>query len=216
VGPVAWRVRHDAFALAVRALRLASPQGPQTEALGALAQALALHMAYEEKELWPEYSTVAPPDGPGSMRALLRDHRLIERHLGDCAATDSLERALALAKLEGVLDHHDQREGRYVLPALEVMGLRIGLDEPTIPLAGLCPCPPVPLRRGTVSELLRGLSLDAPIEVPPVPDHPKGARLHGRLLRALEQRTGTLEARRQACVAAFDALVMLSHVAQDS
>jgi hypothetical protein len=213
--PLAWRPRHDAFAAATRALRLASPQGPAPDAVAGLAHALDVHLRYEEDVLWPLYAEVAPKDGPGSLRALHRDHRLLEGHLAEASDPDPLRRAWALARLDGVLEHHDLREATHVLPALEALGVDVDLDEPAIVHVPLAPAAPRAVADATdwPTALLR-LALGAPAQLPTVPDLPKARRAHDAYQQALASFSSRpLPAQRAAIVSAFDRALELAWMA---
>jgi len=212
---MAWRPRHDAFAEASRALRLASPQGPAFEAVASLGQALEVHATYEEGVLWPRYAEVAPPDGPGSLRALHRDHALLRGHLARAADPDPLRRAWALARLEGVLEHHDLREGTHVLPALEALGVQVDLSEPPVQLASIAPAPldGSPASSSDWPAALTHLATGRCPRLPDVPDLPKARRAHEAYEAALIEvgdPTRTLLARREALLTAFDRALELA------
>jgi len=150
---------------------MASPAGPAPDALASLATAHRLHASYEEDVLWPRYEEVAPADGPGSLRALRRDHALLEAHLAHGADADPLVRAWSLARLQHVLDHHDQREATHVLPALEALGLDVDLDEPPIVHARSGWRPKLePTRARDWPTALRSLATGCPSQLPPLPD----------------------------------------------
>ena len=184
ITPLAWRARHQVFADAVRQLRRLALEGPSPrydEQLERLTRALEVHVAFEEGTLLPRYAEQAPPDGPGAVDAVLRDHHLIKEHLAALAhpptnAAEALFTADRAAKLEALLEHHDVREGRFVLPALEALGVRVMLDEP--------PCASVPL--GALVPLrwpVRGADLEGVAEtlaqgvVPTLPPAPSGGRI---------------------------------------
>ncbi len=215
MNPTAWRPRHDAFAGATRALRLASPQGPASDAVASLAHALEVHATYEEEVLWPRYAEVAPPDGPGSLRALHRDHALLRGHLERAADPDPLRRAWALSRLEGVLEHHDLREGTHVLPALEALGVQVDLSEPAVDLMSMAPTPldgsPAPASDWPTA--LAHLATGQCPRLPVVPDLPKAHRAHQAYEAALLEvgdLARSLPARREALVNAFDRALELA------
>ncbi len=98
-----------------------------------LDRRLRAHIAVEDEHLVPAYARwVHPPDPALSAAMILRDHRLIERHLEGLArdvprgapASSSEARALVafaerLAGLADLLEHHDLREASGFKPLLD-------------------------------------------------------------------------------------------------
>jgi hypothetical protein len=122
--------RIDAKLLDARLLLLAGYGVAAREALGAVGEHLAAHMAYEEELLLPAYEAaceVFPPHGAPEL--IRRDHRLIDAALVRCgqnmaAVGGASARALvaaheALAALADLLEHHDQREAESFEPLLD-------------------------------------------------------------------------------------------------
>lgn len=201
--PLAWRARHDAFTSAARALRTASPTGPAPDAVASLTTAHRRHARYEEDVLWPRYAEVAPEDGPGSLRALRRDHALLESHLAHAADTDPLVRAWCLARLEHVLDHHDQREATHVLPALEALGVDVDLDEPPIVHAPPASLPRLePTQAPDWPTALHSLATGRPCLLPALPEG------HRKVLPLRDAYEASLA--RGALVEAFDRALELA------
>lgn len=83
--------------------------------------ALRRHIAVEEAHLLPAFDRLDHPVPNGAPDVFRRDHRLILGHLDAIAAgwDDPVLRAEGLGRLAGVLDHHDRREARYLLPRLD-------------------------------------------------------------------------------------------------
>ncbi len=215
--PTDWRSRHDDFAAAVRGLRRALPQrrgGAHWPELSALAHALTLHIHYEETELAPWFAQVAPAEGPGSMAAWLRDHALLLGHLEAVAApardaAAHLERTERLARLEALLEHHDAREARYLLPALEEAGVVIELEEAPLEVGALeAAPPPFPLTGKGLEGLAQALSMGARWPGPLPEAERKEARHASGVHQALARREGATDRvdRREALLDAFDAL----------
>jgi len=215
--PTDWRSRHDDFAAAVRGLRRALPQRrgePHWPELSAFAQALTRHIRYEESELAPRYARVAPAEGPGSMAAWLRDHALLLGHLEAVAvpardAAAHLERTERLARLEALLEHHDAREARYLLPALEGAGVVIDLEEAPLEMGALVASPaPFAVTAEGLEGLAQALAMGARWPGPLPRPEGKEARHASGLHQALARREGAhdLFDRREALLDAFDAL----------
>jgi hypothetical protein len=201
--PTAWRSRHDDFAGAARDLRRLAVEGRADEALAPLRHALAVHMAYEEDELWPHYAAVAPAEGPGAVRVLARDHRLIEAALVRGGSPG--EEAARWALLEERLAHHDQREAQTVLPALDALGVVVDLVEPALPALASAPWSSAVCGEGWTGGL-EALAQGGRAIWPGLA-HPKAARLEAAYTRAVaaaDQATST-EAARDALLAAIDA-----------
>ncbi len=212
--PLAWRERHDDFAVAARALRRTVPQGPAPEAVAALGDALGVHAASAEGVLGPRYAEVAPPEGPGSLRALARDHGLLVAHLARAADPDPLVRAWALSRLEGVLEHHDLREGTHVLPALERLGVKVDVVEPTLAEVALVEAASDGAMEAVAvdrwPEALARLAEGVPVRLPEVAEHPKAQRLQQAYDEALACLGGPRAARRDALAEAFDRALELA------
>lgn len=234
------RDRHAVFATAARTLLRVAPERDPARFLAVLVPldaALRMHARQEEEVLLPVYAPFAaalpPNDAP---RVLVRDHDLLRDLLGALAgraevrtAADVLARADDLLRFADVLHHHDLREAAGFLPTLErevPAEVRLAWREwfeteeralPPIPAPSPLPAPP-PLRSPLppLDALRLAAAQDARLlpDGVPVPDHPKGARLHARLVDAVvAARTEDLLARRDALVEVLAAARRLAFVA---
>mgnify|MGYP003885633133 CR=1 FL=1 len=217
--PTAWRARHDDFAVDVRQLRRLGLEGPSdsfAEQLSALSDALPQHMAYEEEQLLPRYAATAPPEGPGRVDSVRRDHRLIRDHLAALSlapqtAAEALFVADRAAKLEHLLEHHDLREARFVLPALDALGVCIDLDELPVATVPLGPLGPVRWPPEAPSPLEAAAQALAQGQAPSLPDPPSGGRQERHAAKAARQLAAAADSadpteRRDHLLAAFDAV----------
>ncbi len=95
-----------------------------------LAARLGAHLRLENDVVMPRYATLATDAGAGAPKHVASDHLILDKHLLRCAAViDGLaaqptvrEALLALdplLKLHATLEHHDEREERFVYPLLE-------------------------------------------------------------------------------------------------
>lgn len=220
---IGWRDRHAVFADGVRTLLRIAPEGDRLAVvLAPLSAALRLHMEQEETVLLPALAGLELPPNGGA-HVIRRDHDLVRALL--VPPVGVLARADVLLRLGEVLDHHDRREAAGMLavlaehPSLEAWLARFRAEE-----AGLAPIPalePRPAPPPVLADLppLAALRLaaaqDAPLELAgiEVPAHPKGPRLHARLVAAVQAaRTEDLTARRDALVDVLRASALLGHL----
>jgi len=218
ISPTEWRVRHDAFGAAARQLRRLGLEGPSprfTQQLDALAAALEVHMAYEEDQLLPRYAPEAPAEGPGSVEAVRRDHRLIREHvdamrLHPTSAAEALFVAERAAKLEALLEHHDLREARFVLPVLDGLGVVVELEEPALPTVPLGTVGPArwPSDADGLQGAAEALAQGRPPTLPPAPSGGRQERHAAKAARALRAAAEATEprVRRDRLLEAFDAV----------
>lgn len=175
-------------------------------------------MSQEERELLPAFDALAHHAAPNQAPAVVRrDHRLVEALLAELeAAEDPIARTTRLGRLADVLDHHDRREAAGMLPILDAHAAdlvpiwlaAIHAEEDALPAhpgdlatgarRPLPPPDPDPLRA-----LVAAAALDHDVASPfarlPVPDHPKGPRLHALLAEAVSAAASAdLGARRDA------------------
>lgn len=94
-----------------------------------LVPLLRAHLAFEEQALLPRYESLGEFPPNASPRVFRRDHRLILEAI-DAVELDGDRVALcdALAKLEGVLEHHDLREAEHFKPRLDAAFDDLGED----------------------------------------------------------------------------------------
>ena len=136
---------HDALAGAVRALRLAvHARDPSAERLRiGLGRILVDHLTFEEAALVPAWAAHGGPFAANATPAvLLADHRRLRRLLDDLRAPAidrdaSVARCDVLWRLQGVLEHHDVRETRNLVPWLADR-----TDLPELPPFGEAPAEP--------------------------------------------------------------------------
>ena len=136
---------HARFDEVVRAMRRAAFERriPRVAALNRwLVAALDAHMGVEERHLIPALAELGAEAPNGAPEVFRRDHALILRQIlavGDLLdpGADPVALCDALARLHGLLQHHDQREERYLLgrldrdlPADRIAGWLRGHREP--------------------------------------------------------------------------------------
>lgn len=87
-----------------------------------LDRAIRAHLDLEERELLPRFDALEHPVPNGAPDVFRRDHQLILDRLDQAREgwEDPEIRADALARLDGVLEHHDLREARYFKPRLDL------------------------------------------------------------------------------------------------
>lgn len=117
---------HALLAEAVRAVRLAvHARDPSVDQLQIrLERLLVDHLTFEEAALVPAWAAHGGPFAPNATPAvLLADHRQL-RQLLDALQAPAIDRAASVARcdalwrLQGVLEHHDVRETRNLVPWL--------------------------------------------------------------------------------------------------
>jgi hypothetical protein len=213
-----WRARHAVFADALRRLQRLAPQRDAAfaEVLGPFDAMLRLHMAQEETVLFPLAERVELPRN-GTVTVLRRDHALLRARLDRLPAGEGVGRALDLLLLGEILDHHDRREagGLLTIEVPEAVLARFAAEEatlPPVPDPPLRPAPPPPPGPpAPLDALIHAAAHDAPLPSVPVPDHPKGPRLHARLVAAVAAAsTDELVTRRDALVEVLAAARLLA------
>lgn len=113
---------HETLARSLEAIRSAELQGRSADGLWDwFDRTLRAHIALEEEHLLPLYDLLPNHAVNASPRVLRRDHRLLLEHLDALARGDGdlVDRADRLAKLAGVLEHHDLREAQHFKPRLD-------------------------------------------------------------------------------------------------
>lgn len=229
-----WTKRHRAFDAGVRTLGRIAPErdpGRFAAVLGPLAAAVRLHMEQEETVLLPAAERLPlPPNGTPTV--IRRDHGLIrgllaKLELAPTTAEAVMARADDLVRLGEVLEHHDLRETAGLMPVLDAhvpRDVRAGwidafraAEARLPPMPELAPLPAPPPLSADLSPLGRlrlAAAQDAPLDIDSVPilAHPKGPRLHARLVRRVEAaRTDDLLARRDALLDVLRAAELVAH-----
>lgn len=234
-----WCERHEGFGARLAQLRRIVPERDPDRtaaALGALEVPLRLHMAQEERVLFPAYAPLAADLPPNAALGVFQaDHDRIRALLDALrqpaeGADGLLAQQRSLSLLAGVLEHHDLRERRWLKAVLDEAlpaetrerWLSALLEEERSvggapgEALGCRPAPPPSLRSADpLRHLWLAVAQDAPLQQAwdrvPVPDHPKGSRLHARCA-ALVQAVGRepeLARRRDRLAALSDQLRLL-------
>ncbi len=217
----AWLDRHAELEARWRELWVALPEGEAWRAgLGSLSEALRLHVAQEEATLLPAWARLPDPPPNATAEVLLREHRRLLGLLDELAVGASrVERAAAAWTLREVLHHHDRREATSMKPgldrALPPELTRAWLDRFEAEEGALPPpfrCEPGGRTAPDSPEPEEAIAADAPVTPTlarvPVPVHPKGPRLHARLvaLAAEVDATADPRARRERAAELWGAL----------
>lgn len=227
---VGWRTRHEELArrLVVARRYVPEPEPAFRAAFQAFDAALTLHLAQEERWILPAFDRVGERAAPNQRPHVVRaDHARLEADLVTLRApADPVVRAVTLAHLADLLDHHDRREAAGMLPLVdELLGDQVAAvlaaihaEEASLPpvdLPPLTPSDPLPRPDLPPIALLRWAAAhDQPLVEVPVPDHPRGSALHARLRAAVEVVGGALESRRDALAAVIDRLRLVEVVSR--
>lgn len=126
-------VHHELDAALVRtgAAVMARDTARARALLDAFVARLSAHMQVEDSAVLPRYAAHAQDTGAGAPKHVASDHLILAKHLERCVAVLAAlpdeptvrEAFLALdplLKLHGTLEHHDEREERFVYPLLDL------------------------------------------------------------------------------------------------
>lgn len=125
----AHRIVDDALYAAAEALMVLDVAAAR-DGVARFVALLRAHLEVEEAQVAPRYAPHAPAEGAGALQHVASDHAILRKHLERLERTvhelpDEVSRRAALLALDpflkaiATLDHHGERERRFVYATLE-------------------------------------------------------------------------------------------------